>query len=286
MNQPITFRTLIIANGLTVLLFVAFLLVSGTAAHPLLQANTASTQTTTISYQGHLTDNAGEPVNSDLPMTFTLYDAPTGGTAVWTEERSGSNAVPVTAGLFSVSLGSVTPLDNTLFGEPLWLGISVNGDAEMTPREQLDGGATAVVPRLLGEDSCTRHEGCPHPTETTHGGWNPVKGTDVNDMIEVTVTTSGRPLLVTMTARGGVKPVGNVVCNVEISQNGERQQLIQLDRMAGGPDYFEKFGCSGSYVVTDLPAGVYTFRAGVHTSDADSVEVTWAWDRQIAVIEF
>jgi hypothetical protein len=109
---------------------------------------------------------------------------------------------------------------------------------------------------------------------------------DSNDVIEVTVTTSGRPLLVTMTARGSVTPAGDIVCNVEISQDGERERVIELDRMAGSPDYFEKFGCSGSYLVPDLPAGTYTFRAGVHAGNASTVELSWAWDRQIAVIEF
>jgi hypothetical protein len=195
MNRPITFRTLIITNGLTVLLLVAALLVTSTLAGPALQVTPASSSdnTTTINYQGHLTDSAGEPINGTLPMTFKLYRDPSGGTAVWTEQRSGGNAVPVSDGLFSVSLGSVTPVDLSLFGEPLWLGISVNGDAEMTPRERLDGGAIAVGPRLLGENTCG--EGCGAFTETSLSSWNTIKGADVHDPIEVTVTTSGRPVI-------------------------------------------------------------------------------------------
>ena len=78
-------------------------------------------------------------------MTFNLYAAPTGGTAAWTEQRSGGNAVPVSNGLFNVSLGSVTPMPLSLLSAPLWLGVSVNGDAEMSPRERMDGGYAAVA---------------------------------------------------------------------------------------------------------------------------------------------
>jgi hypothetical protein len=146
MNRPITFRTQFLMNSITLALVAVLLLASNTFANPGTASTTASTQTTTISYQGHLTDNAGEPVNGDLPMTFALYDAPTGGTAVWTEERSGSNTVPVSEGLFNVLLGSVTPIDVNLFQQQgLWLGISVNGDAEMTPREPLSDVAYAAV---------------------------------------------------------------------------------------------------------------------------------------------
>jgi hypothetical protein len=99
---------------------------------PVLEAST------TISYQGNLLDQAGEPVNATVPMTFKLYDAPTGGTALWTEERTGTNAVPVTNGLFHIILGSVTPIDPALLDQLLWLGISVDGDEEMTPREQFE----------------------------------------------------------------------------------------------------------------------------------------------------
>jgi hypothetical protein len=258
------------------------LLVSGTAAHPLLQANTASTQTTTISYQGHLTDNAGEPVNGDLPMTFTLYDAPTSGTAVWTEERSGSNTVPVTAGLFSVSLGSVTPLDTTLFGEPLWLGISVNGDAEMTPREQLDGGATAVVPRLLGEDTCDH--ACGSPSETVSKGWHPVKGANHQDVIEITATTTGRPLVIHTTSRYDSDPSAVSACGISIEQDGSEVKFIEQDAYIANVN---EYGCSGSYVVSDLEPGTYTFRLmSFVRPDNGDVKVHWRYDRQIAVFEY
>src|SRR4051794_10823037 len=73
-----------------------------------------SATTTTISYQGRLTNAAGTAVSTTLPMTFRLYTVPTGGTAVWTEARTATNAVPVSGGLFNILLGSIVPVPISL----------------------------------------------------------------------------------------------------------------------------------------------------------------------------
>jgi len=87
---------------------------------------------TTISYQGRM-DSAGVPIKSPKNLSFGIYSAATGGTALWTESQS---SVPFTSGVFSVRLGSVTPFPATLFtsaGER-WLGVTLSGASEMTPR--------------------------------------------------------------------------------------------------------------------------------------------------------
>ena len=62
-----------------------------------------------ISYQGYLQSSSGAPVNGTVSMTFGLYTAPAGTAApIWTENQSGVN---VTNGVYSVQLGSVTPLN-------------------------------------------------------------------------------------------------------------------------------------------------------------------------------
>ncbi|OGH59740.1 MAG: hypothetical protein A3G34_07965 [Candidatus Lindowbacteria bacterium RIFCSPLOWO2_12_FULL_62_27] len=66
-------------------------------------------------------------------MTFKLYNVPSGGSALWTEAQS---SVSVTSGVFDVELGSVTAL-SLPFDTQYWLGITVAGDAEMTPRRRL-----------------------------------------------------------------------------------------------------------------------------------------------------
>lgn len=90
-----------------------------------------------INFQGKLVDNpsATNVTNGTYTVVFTLYDAPTGGTALWTETQT----VTTTDGIFRVALGSVNPFPaNFNFNwSGLYLGIKVNSDLEMTPRIQM-----------------------------------------------------------------------------------------------------------------------------------------------------
>ncbi len=88
-----------------------------------------------INFQGILRDGSGNPVaNGSYSVVFTIYDAPSGGTNLWSETQS----VNTTSGLFTVLLGSVTPVPATAFDNPgRWLGIKVGADPEMTPRQRL-----------------------------------------------------------------------------------------------------------------------------------------------------
>jgi hypothetical protein len=79
-----------------------------------------------INYQGHLLDHSGFPVNGAVTMGFALYDAATGGTALYSETQT----VIVVNGLFSAAIGSVTLIPQTIFDRvpPAgFLEISVNG---------------------------------------------------------------------------------------------------------------------------------------------------------------
>jgi hypothetical protein len=91
-----------------------------------------------LSYQGYLTDAGGAPLTGDVDITFRLYDAPSGGAALWTETHTGQNAVPVEDGLFNVMLGSLTPISSTVWSSGAsYLGVQVGNDGEMSPREKL-----------------------------------------------------------------------------------------------------------------------------------------------------
>jgi hypothetical protein len=90
-----------------------------------------------INYQGMLTDNLGEPLNSTYDLTFSLYNVSSDGTAIWTEAHSG---VEVGSGLFNVVLGSETAggIPSSVFdSDERYLGIKVGTDSELTPRVQL-----------------------------------------------------------------------------------------------------------------------------------------------------
>ncbi len=96
----------------------------------------AVASTATIPYQGRLADASGAPVNGTVAMTFNLYDVDSGGVALWTETWP---SVQVNGGLFNVLLGSTMPIMQSTFSynDSLWLGVTMGGDSEMTPRVQL-----------------------------------------------------------------------------------------------------------------------------------------------------
>jgi hypothetical protein len=89
-----------------------------------------SAMPTAIGYQGSLTDASGTPVDATLTMVFSLYDSAAAAAPLWSETQS----VTVTNGVFNVDLGAVTPFPANLFAAPLYLGVKVAEDAEMTPR--------------------------------------------------------------------------------------------------------------------------------------------------------
>jgi hypothetical protein len=105
-----------------------------------------------INYQGILMDPAtGDPVaNNIYEMVFSIYDVATGGSAIWTETKN----VQTQDGLYSVLLGSTTPVTPTIFsGAEKYLGIKVGADPEMTPRKKIVSVAYAIVSKEVSGSS-------------------------------------------------------------------------------------------------------------------------------------
>jgi hypothetical protein len=88
-----------------------------------------------VNVQGLLTNSGDEPVaDGTYEVTFAIYDDDNSGSALWTEVRN----VTTEDGLFTIILGETSPLPESLFDiAELWLGITVSGDTEMTPRQRL-----------------------------------------------------------------------------------------------------------------------------------------------------
>jgi hypothetical protein len=107
----------------------------------------------TISYQGALTDSSGAPVTGPVDMTFSLWDSPNivGATLLWQETLD----VMVANGAFEVLLGADAgnPLPAAIFENPVYLGIAVGGDAEMTPRQALAAVGYAVRAKTVEVDT-------------------------------------------------------------------------------------------------------------------------------------
>jgi hypothetical protein len=104
----------------------------------------------TLHYQGYLTNAVGDPVHcpdavacpdETFDLTFQLYDSAEGGDPLWEETHE---AVPIVRGTFDVELGSEGPIDPAVLSDPTWLGLSVNGSAEMAPRQRLVSAAFAL----------------------------------------------------------------------------------------------------------------------------------------------
>jgi len=102
-----------------------------------------------LSYQGRLTDATGAPVpDGEYSITFKLYTQPSGGSPFWNETQK----VTTRDGLFSVLLGAVTPIRTKDEGRgtrdeglaAAYLGMTVEGSEEMTPRLRVAG--TYVLP--------------------------------------------------------------------------------------------------------------------------------------------
>jgi len=99
----------------------------------------------TLSIQGILKRSNGVAVEDGAyNITFKLYTAQAGGTALWTETQPG---VEVSSGIYSATLGIITPL-NIPFNQLYYLGVTV-GSTELTPRILLTSAPYALS--LIGQ---------------------------------------------------------------------------------------------------------------------------------------
>ncbi len=97
----------------------------------------------TLSFQGYLTNDAGEPItNTALNVSFSIFDAEAEGTRLWGPELKDLN---VDRGIFSTILGSTTPLsldfDQTYYLE---IVIDPSGTPETLDRIQLTSSAYSI----------------------------------------------------------------------------------------------------------------------------------------------
>lgn len=88
----------------------------------------------TINYQGRLLDAANQPVvDGQHTVMFRLYTSENELNSIWNEERD----LTTQDGYFQVALGEINNLNLANFCQPLWLGVAVKGEIEMSPRQKL-----------------------------------------------------------------------------------------------------------------------------------------------------
>ncbi len=118
------------------------LLVLGACARPA-AAQASPPQLLTI--QGRLTNAAGVPENGNRDITVRFYDALAAGTLLLTDAHTGAGAVPVTNGLYELTLGGGTITAGSKASVSLvfkdvatvYISLQVAADPEMSPRSRI-----------------------------------------------------------------------------------------------------------------------------------------------------
>ncbi|MBN1827299.1 MAG: hypothetical protein JW958_13655 [Candidatus Eisenbacteria bacterium] len=129
-----------------------------------------------MNYQGVLTDAGGAIVpDGDYDVFFAIYKDSVDADSVWCESRT----VTVEEGVFSVILGSLSPLtENTFEDTPRWMGITVESDPEMTPRMKITAVPWAI--RAAVADSAVVAGGAGADADWTIYGDNMYSGVSGN----------------------------------------------------------------------------------------------------------
>lgn len=178
-----------------------------------LSTNSASAQVPqTLNYQGYLTDSAGQALLDPVVVEFSIYSVETGGTPLWSEFQ---NVFPA-QGLFSTSFGSTgNPFPPSMFDTPLYLGVKVSVDPEMTPRTPLSASAYS----LKAEDA------------QTLGGMTPAsldQSAEVNALQTDLATTQGSVSALETSTNQAISSVQTIASDALASATGNQNQLNSL----------------------------------------------------------
>jgi hypothetical protein len=88
----------------------------------------------TLNYQGTLTTGSTPVPDGNYSVTFRLYTASTGGSAVWTEAQ----LVTTHSGVFNAILGKIVALPAS-FSTAYFMSLQVGSDPELSPRLEMTG---------------------------------------------------------------------------------------------------------------------------------------------------
>jgi len=111
----------------------------------------ASDPANTFTFQGVLQDSDGVPISSTVNMVFSIYD--NNDSILWTETKP----VAIASGQFHILLGkSVSnPIAFTVNEQARYIGVAVDGDPEMTPRQEVGGVLRAGVALSVTDNAIT-----------------------------------------------------------------------------------------------------------------------------------
>ena len=120
-----------------------------------------------MNYQGRLTDTEGRPVTTDVDVTFTFYDAETGGTQLGSGFSDTDTVTPDAAGVYSTLIGddpgNLIPA-SIFTGDSVWLNVNVGGE-DLVPRKRItsvgyamQSGSAADVKKVVRDFVVARGE--------------------------------------------------------------------------------------------------------------------------------
>jgi hypothetical protein len=205
---------------------------------------------TQIPYQGRLTDAAGTPLNGSFSIRFSIHNLASAGAELYNETQP---TVTVTNGLFTVNIGSVTPLTPTVFsGDTRFLEIKVGADAPMTPRQ-----------RLLSSPYAHQVANMPGVAGIGSDGGVAFLGTPTTILSQTITVPDAGFVYVTANCQGNVNHVNGsssiVTVGVsDVAGSFPANQDVGIGVPSGAPSgfYFFPFAVSGLFPVT---AGARTF---------------------------
>ncbi|MFA6005802.1 MAG: hypothetical protein WC775_04950 [Patescibacteria group bacterium] len=111
-----------------------------------------------LNFQGFLTDSSATPITAPINMRFRLYDDPSAGTMLY-DSGTCSITPDIAGGVVNVMVGTNTPagyscgaeIDTDTFtrNTNVYLGVTVGGDPEMGPRQQVANVGYAINSETL-----------------------------------------------------------------------------------------------------------------------------------------
>lgn len=158
--------------------------------------------------EGYLHTTGGGPVSDgSYDVTYSLYEAKTGGAAAWSE---GPLKVAVKAGQWTYALGATKPIKAaTLAGaKSLWLGVTVGTDPELA-RIQVH---STFYAQVAGGVACT---GCIETSAIKAGSLNLAGGTLTADKVVAKTLEGDGSGLTGIKIPSGSCPSGQVVNGID-----------------------------------------------------------------------
>jgi hypothetical protein len=197
-----------------------------------------------INYQALLTDATGNPIDGSRTIQFKIYPTETAGSEEWSEIHT----VTASNGLFSVMLGSFTPIPYTLFdGNDKYLSLKVENDPEMTPRKRLvsvgyafqtynadkvdgkdasefiqKGEVNSISSDMIQDDAVTTAKISPNVISSINSVSNDGGNIDLVEGNNVTITPddANNRITISATTTGGGDNLGNHTATQNINLNG------------------------------------------------------------------